>query len=473
MRVSGLSRRAVLGRVVVRWVVGLLLLLLLPLQASPALAWDAFGFLRLPEPPQEAWPEDWTESQSRLRLAQTVEEMYREWRGGTERKRFDGSRLLAGLEYPVWKRFHAVWNRQLQGRQTWRNQRDTSITPFDFTAQEERQDLALRWLGDSCAAEVRQSFFRDEFAGQFRLHEDIIAALGSRPDLTFDNRGRESALRVSARGGSMAARFDVRRGELGHRLWTSGIRMDLEVPLQRSWNSFELETSFRRHRRFVPFLRWYQRHDTGEGDSTKNTRYFFGRSWFDTRITSLGFGLTRRGRRPLFAEYARHRLHADLFEGNNLITLDPLFLFATNQVDDRVTVPESRFWSLRLGGVWRPRRRLEGTLQYRLTSLPLTVVHDRSRVYRLRVFTEGTTETRSYRYQLHQAATTWRRADRHGEWRLDASLLFPREVDKPAKTETGAGAGPVGPPGPAVPADEGRKTIRGGWQLTLERSFRL
>ncbi|MBP7632915.1 hypothetical protein KBA41_02000 [Candidatus Ozemobacteraceae bacterium] len=439
--------------------------------AVPARAVDLFEALALGEIPDALQKPEWAASATRrIGMAWTAEEMYREWRGDREISRFDGSRTKLWVEEAIAGRWGVRYETLVRGRQIWMTEDVDRADRFELGTKEKHDALSLRHVGKGWALEAGGWSSQSTFRGAYELHPDIVAALGSSPGINFDNPSSGRWYRMYSRGSDVDVSLDLRDAGIEHDLRTTGIRMALQVPLHRRSREFTTRVALTGNREWRPYLQWSQVKDHGNGVSMKDGRFEFGETVHSMRLTGRVLGVAHEGRKNWFAEAGRYRLDSTIYIKNNLITLDPLFLFSTNEIQTLDTIPDVAFWGGRVGHTFHLFSRISADAQYGLMRIPLQVIHHQTKISNLRTDREETTEIRDSRYDLHRLELNLRRPDRRGAWKTKLRLLVPAERKKPEKEET-AGAAPPGPSAP--PAAEPEKHIRGGWQFTLEREFFL
>ncbi|RCK75980.1 MAG: hypothetical protein OZSIB_3710 [Candidatus Ozemobacter sibiricus] len=434
--------------------------------SAPAV--DIYGLMSLPPLPPPLASPSYRLAQNAFRLTSTWEEMYRKWLDGQEVARFTGSRQDARLEWGITQRFGLAGHWRIDGRQDFLNRETDNLDPFDFRNHEEADTLALRWWGNDAAVEYEASRSTDRFSGRFTLHPNLVKALGSQPDLDFRTRAGTNALRATWAWNDLQFIGETSRSIIDHAIRTLNSRIALVVPLRRVVRELGGTIAVNSRDLVQPFFRWHRRYDRGTGVSEKDGRFIFGRTQSDLTLTTHAFGLTvKRHRRPWFVEYARHSLSGTETLRNNLITLDPLFLFATNEVGTLVNIPQKYPWSTRIGGKFRLPRNFSGELQYALSEISFNTIQTNDKISFFRRRREQSTDIRDFRYRVHRSELAFHRPDRHGGWSALLRLLVPQEIARPPKE--GMPGPPAPAPGPApVKAEE---KIRGGWQLTLERTF--
>lgn len=446
-------------------VVGLLAL------TVPAGAVDLFETLALGEIPHALKEPEWVGSATRrIGIAWTAEEMYREWRGDREISRFDGARTKLWAEEAIAGRWGVRYETLVRGRQIWMTEDVDRADRFDLGTKEKRDALSLCHVGSDWALELGGCSSQSTFRGAYELHPDIVAALGSIPGIDFDNPAFSRWYRLYSHGSDVSVSLSLNDSDIEHDLRTTGIRMALKVPLHRHAREFSAQVSLSGDHEWRPYLQWSQMKDHGNGVSTKDSRFEFGETVHAMRLTGRVLGVAHEGRKNWFAEAGRYRLDSMIYIKNNLITLDPLFLFSTNEIQTLDTIPDVAFWGGRFGHAFHLFSRISADAQYGLMRIPLQVVHRQTKISNLRTDREESTEIRDSRYDLHRLELNLRRPDRRGAWKTKLRLLVPAERKKPEKEEA-AGAAPPGPSAP--PAAEPEKHIRGGWQFTLEREFFL
>ncbi len=439
------------------------------LLAGPAAAFDLYQALALPSLPPPLAEPGFLPKDRTLTISSTWEEMYRKWQDGSELARFVGNRQDARLTWRVTDRFGLAGSWRLAGTQDWMNRETGKIDQFSLDNSEDACSLALRWWGNDHAVEYRTIQSSDRFSGRYSLHEDLVKALGSQPDLDFETLTGGTALRIAGHWNDLVYEGETARTRIDHSIRTLRTRLALLVPQHRTVKEIGGTVTMASRDLVQPFFRWFRRTEEGLGVSVKDGRFVFGHSGLDLALNGHALGLAvKRRRRPWFVEFTRHSLSGTARFAFNLITLDPLFLFATNEVDTTVTVPQEHPWTARLGGSFRLPRGITGSGQYGLTRLDFQTVQAQEKVLFFRSKTEPGSAIRSFRYWFHRAELSFSRKDSSGAWSTRLRLMAPQEIKKPSKKEPV----PPGPPGPPAPsAQKPKETIRGGWQFTIERSY--
>ena len=440
----------------------------------PASGFDLFSALALPEFPLPLGDPAWKNLDSRLTLSHTREELYRRWKDGVETEHFTGRHSRIGLRAQLLERF-AVQAWQLgSGDQTWSNFDPTKPNTFSFRDQESESGLGCTWATKDLAVSLETWTGADAFTGTFRLHPDIVAALGSNPGLAFDNTFVGRRQRLFWRKGRVTGRMQWEQGASDHVVTTQGARMDLFVPFTRQNSGYAGECAFDLRRGIEPFIRVERRGESGGGVSTRDGRFIFGHTNGDLNLSTVAAGVAfPRRHRPFFLEIDRFSLEGNLYFQNNLIVLDPLFLFTTNEMRSRQTVPAIRPWGFRLGGEIPAWRGCRTRIQYGVVDLDVrTLIGDES-VEAWRLGTVRKDRERRDRFRLHRLDLAVRRPDRAGGWGLDLRLLLPQVLTAPETAAGIGGAGGGGGPSGAGGGPSPKTSARGGWQMTIERELTL
>ncbi|MFZ2958832.1 MAG: hypothetical protein WA705_18230, partial [Candidatus Ozemobacteraceae bacterium] len=433
---------------------------------------DLFEAFSLPERPLALNDPAWASAGSHLTISHTREEMYKRWQDGVETDRFDGMHSKIDLRAQLLNHFAVNAYQLFDGDQTWSNYDAAKTNSFSFKDQESESGIALIFSKPNFAASVETWKGLDAFTGKFRIHPDIVAALGTNPGIAFDNPYVGRRQRLFFKHNRMKSRFEWFQGSSSHTVRTLGARMELVVPFERSYSGYAGEWSFDIERPFEPYLRLEKRSESGNGVSLRDGRFIFGHTEGDWTLstTALGFAFPKR-HRPWFFEIDRNSMTGQLYFQNNLIVLDPLFLFTTNEMRSRQTVPSIKPWGARLGGDIPTWRGLHTQIQYGLSDVDFTTDIEDESVQAFRIGTKNTFRERRDRFRLHRLAISIKRPDRSGHWGLNLRLMVPQALAKPTTETTTGGGGGGG--GTGVKAASPKTSVRGGWQLTIERELTL
>lgn len=398
--------------------------------------------------------------------------MYRKWRGGVELSRFMGNRQDVSLTVPVRKRFSLGGAWRVHGTQDWMDRDPRRTAGFDFECREREKKLEFGWSGNDLGFTHSRLSSVDRMSGYFALDEDIVQALGNSPEILFRTGSNGYRNALSGRWGELEFEAGASRYLSDHLVRTSGIRMELQIPLKRIVRELDGTVNIHGPRRWEPFLRFSRRSERGDGQSQKDGRFFFGGTGSDIAFHTNAFGLIFKGRKPWFLEVSKHLIHGNASVRNNLITLDPLFLFGTNELRTGFVLEDSRPWGFRIGG----RRRLRGGFtvagQYGLTEVRLTNRQDDEKISMLRMKSETSGSRHDYHYRLHRAEVSLEKSFLRGFLKGTLRLMFPQEIAIPKETVPAASGG-TSAGGATGGTGSQKETVRGGWQFQMEHSVPL
>ncbi|MBF0407713.1 MAG: hypothetical protein HQM10_10190 [Candidatus Riflebacteria bacterium] len=440
--------------------------------SDSAAAFDIHSYFALPEYPIAVKKPDWATASRQLKIGYSVEEIFREWKDGVETSRFDGSRTKTSLRYNINGEFGINYSWQPSGDQKWFTNDSSKSDPFNLSCSEEFSEYSLSRFNRGLTVEAGRISTNNIFDGIFSLNEDIVAALGNNPGIRFENPLQADRLRIFSEGKDADFLFSFVKGEIESKIETSGIRMELEVPLKRLYREIECELAFK-GRKCVPYLRYSRFRTSGSGESTKNSKFIFGSSEIEFERSALSAGLAFHGKQDFFLELSRRKLLGNIYLANNLITLDPLFLFGTNEVRSTINIPQTESFSeFRLGSTFRFMHRIDSDFQYGFSRLDLSNELTDEKIYNFRKKTQAVLTRRNHVYDLHRITLGLTRKDAHGYWKMAPSLIIPTEVSKD-KEETELGSSQSGGSS-GTSSGAGDKTsskIRGGWQVLIERAY--
>ncbi|MBF0546679.1 MAG: hypothetical protein HQM08_19690 [Candidatus Riflebacteria bacterium] len=449
----------------------LLFILLFISCSSASFCVDLFDFSALPEFPIAMEKPSWAIPKREISIKRTSEEMFREWRDGNEINRFDGSRSQLKFETNRNEKFGLNLSWKFQGQQTWFTKDSNKLDPFDLNCREEEFAFSLKKFNPGFSAEIGKIVSNNKFQGTYGLSSDIISALGNNPEIHFQNPSKTNFYRFYAQGSDLSFKFSQYRGDINSRITTSGIRMDLNVPLKQLFNQIESELSFKRIGKISPYLRYSRYQRSGDDESYKNGKFAFGDSFLEFENVSKSIGFVCHSRHTFFAEISQRKMLGDLFLSNNLITLDPIFLFATNEVITRVSIPQSVSpKEFRIGTKFDFRKSIEAHVQYGFSRLDLSNLLSNEKIFDFRNSSSEQLTQRNFIYNLHRLSSEIVFKNHSGAWKITPLLMIPTEVSKEKAEETTTVTPSSGGPAQASPPKASSK-IRGGWQVSIEKTF--
>ncbi|NLM17032.1 MAG: hypothetical protein GX221_04875 [Candidatus Riflebacteria bacterium] len=350
------------------------------------------------------------------------------------------------------------------------NSVETKNESFNLDSDAETRKIFLRFKRKNSAIEISQEKGNSLYHGFFDLHQDLISALGKNPPLFLDNKYKQ----IKLRGFSELKRFKLLFGYSSskpkHSLTAKTPAMRLLLNLDREIEQFAAEVSWERSKRFIPYFRHYSSTDEGNGINLKDEKFKFGYSKTKLKATtnSLGFAFPLSSAKCFF-EYSKTDFDSFMSMETNLITLDPLFLFSTNQVDYDLKFQPNSGWGTRLGGK-KKFGRFELAGQYSFLTFKGTSALNSRKYKGLFATRIDKSALRKTELKLHRMSITTKKHDRFGSWAVNLNLILPLAESKKANIQ----ALPPLPPTPPAPLKpKAKESVRGSWQINVSREFRF
>lgn len=448
-----------------------MLLLVLSLLAGKADAIDIFAWLSMAEKPLAIADPDWVRPGSRLRLEFDNHEYYKRWVDDRLVNDFSGHRAGAELSVQLLSGFTVGARKKLLEPQNWENSQDDKSARFKMTSESESGDVFCRFRQRFFTFEAGVGSSKSYFEGSYDLHPDLINALGENPPLFLNNGDTHRYARLFSHYRQFKLTLGAGRAKYSHRLAANTPAMNVVLNHARDVSEQSAELAWEGFKGFSPYLRYTAYKDEGSGENYKDVKFKFGNNSSNVEISALSLGGAYRYKgSKYFAELSQLDLNVDLQTDFNLITLNPLFLFATNRVDYHVDFRPDDPWALRLG-FQRFYRGIEYFAQYSYTALSGPVNTVSSKEYNM--FSSSSSEVTIVEssLELHRLGLCLRRPDKEGQWQAQLNLLVPiYRSDEEEKPSTGT------VPGATLPTTEPLKpeeSVRGGWQIIIAREFKL
>jgi hypothetical protein len=340
---------------------------------------------------------------------------------------------------------------------------------FNVESDSEAGELFFRFKRKNSALEIGRGSGKSLYQGTYDLHPDIVAALGKNPPIYLNNGFTNSYVRGFSEFKRLKLLLDYSSSKPAHRLSASTPAMNVVLNLDRKVEQKGAEISWNTGKRFFAFFRHCSYEDKGDGINSKDVKFLFGnnKSRVNLVTNSLGFSFPIKSSK-CFIEWSRVDFDSFLSSEINLITLNPLFLFGTNQVDYKMNFNPGSGWGARIGAE-KKFRRFELAGQYSFLSLNGRSAQNSRKFYNFFAAEANEVTFTQIDLNLHRMEIEAKKKDRCGLWSIKLNLMVPLADSEEIKPVT-----PPGPPGPAVPAKvEPREFVRGGWQVSICRELKL
>ncbi|HQB81873.1 MAG TPA: hypothetical protein PLR50_00135 [Candidatus Rifleibacterium sp.] len=431
---------------------------------------DLFAWLGMAGQPLAISAPDWSRRGSLLRLEYDTHEYYKRWIDDRLVNDFSGNGYHAGLTAQLLPDLAVGVRKKFAEPQTWLNNISDKSDRFNMKSESESGEVFLRLFRGSQVLEAGSGSGKSYFTGEYDLHPDIINALGANPPIYLNNGETRRYASYFNSFGRWRLRLGLDELRFSHRVSAETPAMNVVLNHGRKLSRRSAELAWQNERGISPYLRYDTERDLGDGENFRDIKFKIGNNRSEVDLSALSFGgvYRHRGTR-FFAEFSQLSFSADLENGTNLITLNPLFLFGTNRVAYRVDYHPENPWAIRFGGQ-RVYRGVEYFVQYSYSSLSGVATTWSSKDYDMFAKTATDITLNDTTVDLHRFALCATRPDRSGRWQARLHLLAPIVESTERKSQI------LPPPGPA-PAppvqDKPEETARGGWQLTIAREFKL
>jgi hypothetical protein len=440
--------------------------------SSSAFSINLFQEFALPGMPISSEKPDWVSNQPTLKLEYSFDEYYKRWLDDSLINDFSGYRFKTEISAQFTPGVLAGVRKKFFERQKWVNKIADKAESFDIDSDSESGEVFLRFRRKNATLEIGRGSSKSLFSGQYDLHPDVVAALGKNPPVYLNNGATHSYAKGFYANRRVNAYFNWSSEKAAHTMKATTPALDIAMNLDRKIETREFEISWQpRRTRFSPFFRFYQHHDNGSGSNFKDVKFKFGdnRGEFDLRSRALGVCAPYKST-DYFFEYALIDCSFTAATSLNLITLNPLFLFGTNQTDYALSFFPDRGEAIRLGAT-RKYRGIDYSGQYSLTRLKGKTNLDSTKFYNFFKDTDADNTVNQTRLDLHRLQFKMKKPDKSGAWQAIINLMVPVADYEELKAAPAAPAPQPGPSKPPVYKPE--EEVRGGWQIVISREFYL
>ena len=407
----------------------------------------------------------WTDEAPKLSLSYEVNETYKKWLDNVKVTDFEGTGFSAKVQINPVEHFSFGFSKKFLVHQSWINKENKDMPILNFGSNNHFDEVFIKLGSDNFKLMYGHVKSTDNFNGHYELHQDIVNALGSEPDVNFNTKGTDNYIKALIRHKKLGFSYSYDLSKYKHLIDAATNIMELSINHKRQARNREYELSYALGKKWFPYIRFSDYCDTGFGRDYRNNRVLIGRNNSSFKFVVRTIGTAYKYKNGwYYADYSR--LFADM-AGNtffNMVNIDPLFFFSTRFVDYQTNFKPNRGNMGRIG-FKRHHRSMIYSMQYSLAKIQ----GDTYKFGEKTKFDGITTDTKITNrvLNLHRMDALVSRPDKCGSWNLGLKLLFPKVNSSKEKTiNAGGGAG-------GVAAPKADKDYRGGWQLILMREFYL
>lgn len=434
-------------------------LFLLFVSGIPAYSFDIFTYMSQADKPLSIGKPGWVDENPRLRLAYEVNEIYKKWIDNNKVIDIRGTSFNSELQINPVKHFAFGFSKKFMSHQSWINKEKKEMAPFDFDLKDHYSEAFIKIGSDRFKLMYGHIETNDDFKGWYELHEDIINALGSEPEISFYTEGKSDYYKVYAEHKKLKFAYSQEKGEYKHRVGASTDIMSLAINHRRKTRTRDYELSYGLNNKWFPYIRYSDYCDTGFGNDYRDNRVLIGRNNSRFKFVTRTLGTAYEYKHGwYYADYSKlfGDMSADILF--NMVNIDVLFFFSTRFVDYRTNFKPERGHMGRIG-FKRHHRSINYAMQYSLAKL-------HGNTYKLGEKTKFNGNERDVQIlnrslYLHRMDVVASRPDKYGSWNIGLKVLAP--YFKTHKFDAGGGAGEAKP----------KEKYRGGWQIILLREFKL
>jgi hypothetical protein len=429
-------------------------------------AFDLYKALSLPNQPLALKKDRLEEKNSKLAMATSREEVYRKWVDGEEVSRLDASRSAISLDLNVFSSLYLYGHQLFQARQTLMNKDIDKATGLSMKNMEERKDIGISYRGRQNFCEAAYRFYGDYLSGNLQLEDSARDAIGGNPDVSIRSKHFARQFKWIHRSEDFVAKVGISWSESGQKAIARPTGMTLDIPLDMAEKEQDFELNILTSKPVFPFFRYSSSKIHGYGESYRDKKFRFGftRVYFGQTVKAAG--LIFQGQHPWFIEFQKFSLTSDASFRNNLITLNPIMLFSTNEILQSERLLNTNPNGYRIGGI-RNFRNVSLYLQYGLMDIRAERVTAQNKISNFRKDEKDTLNFSSEKIRFHRLNSELEKKDKAGSWKLIANFMVPETISQ--KEEDGAYSSTG--PSPAPAALKKSSKVRGGWQISLIREL--
>ena len=345
--------------------------------------------------------------------------------------------------------------------QSWINKEKKDMSPFDFSLKNHYTDAFIKLGSNGFKLMYGHIETNDDFDGRYELHEDIINALGSEPDIKFNTKGKSDYYRAYVEHKRLRLAYSQEKNKYEHRVGASTDIMELAINHKRKVRTRDYELSYNLNHKWFPYIRYSDYSDVGSGIDYRDNRVLIGinNSYFKFVTRTIGTAYEYK-HAWYFVDFSRvfADMSADVLF--NMVNIDVLFFFSTRFVDYRTNFKPENGYMGRIG-FKRHHRSINYAMQYSLAKL-------HGNTYKFGEKTkfngkENDIQILNRSLFLHRMDIAASRPDKNGSWNIGMKFLLPYFKTYREKAIGDGGA----------VSDKPHKKYRGGWQIILMREIKL
>ena len=430
--------------------------------ALPVYSLDVFSYLSQADKPLAVNKPSWLVEDSRLRLSYEVNETYKKWLDNIKVTDLRGTSFNSELQINPVKHFAFGFSKKFMNHQSWVNEEKKDMSPFNFDLKSHNSEAFIKIGSDRFKLMYGHIEANDDFDGRYELHDDIIAALGSEPDIKFNTKGKSDYYKAYAEYKKLKFAYFQEKNKYKHLISAETDIMGLAINHERKSRVRDYEISYKLNGRWFPYIRYSDYCDNGYGRDYRDNRVLIGRNNTRFKFVTRTLGTAYEYKHGwYYADYSRINadMSADIFF--NMVNIDVLFYFSTRFVDYRTNFKPETGHMGRIG-FKRHHRSIDYSLQYSLAKL-----HGNTYKYGEKTKFNGNErdiQILNRSLYIHRVDVAASRPDKYGSWNMGMKILGPYfKTHKPEVVRIAGGAA----------AHKPKKKYRGGWQLVVMREFKL
>ena len=184
----------------------------------PAYSFDVFSYMSQPDKPLAVDKPSWLIEDSRLRLGYEVNETYKKWVDNIKVTDIEGSSFNCELQINPVKNFAFGFSKKFLSHQNWTNDEKKDMNPFNLKLDNHYDEAYIKLGSDHFKLMYGHIETNDDFEGRYELHEDIINALGSEPDIIFNTNGTSDYYKAYAEHKKIRFAFSYEKNKYKHKI---------------------------------------------------------------------------------------------------------------------------------------------------------------------------------------------------------------------------------------------------------------
>ncbi len=440
------------------WII--LIIIIIHIITTPAYSLDIFSYMSQADIPLGIDKPSWTKEESRLRLGYELNETYKKWLDNNKVTDFRGTSFFSEIQINPIKNFSFGFSKKFMNHQSWINKEKKDMAPFDFDLNNHNNEVYLKLGSNSFKFMYGHVENEDTLNGNYELHEDIVNALGSNPEIKSNNNGTTDYYKIYTEHKKLRFAYSHELNKYKHRVGASTDIMSLVINHKREVKVRDYELSYNLNYKWFPYVRYADYYDNGFGNDYRDNRVLIGENNNRFKFVTRCLGSVYKYKNgSYYADYSKlfGDLSADAFF--NMVNIDVLFYFSTRFVDYRINFKPKTGDMGRIG-FKRHHRNIDYSMQYSLAKL-----HGDTYKYSDKIKFNGNErdiQTVNRSLYLHRMDALASKPDKCGSWNVGLKVLVPYFKSNKEKAVEEAGDG-----------NKTEKKYRGGWQFVVMREFKL